>query len=587
MRLNSDLLDAIIEVELQFKIQLAAIPHMPKSFVLMTNGKWDLNYLSGSAAYNTHTASKIVEVLIDEFKAGDRYVFWWIVKHIIKVFTVNRVLLLFNSDDIDQYIHYVGVVSIKKSFDFTVLLTRSLQLSNFRALEQLHSGDSVAEIKRLAHERLVWGNVDTCKWYQSQGVSWAMGIADIKFVARLDAARYLYSNNWFVRKRFTIDDLVFHCQSIVNREVALIEWLVDKMNIDVRHELRRRTTYVIDRVCGSKDITLMCWLIDNYADMLKNAPAEYILRKTVSIMGINYVSDVHNITDNPLISRPFEKFVYEIYPANKLIDVSSLSRLSMVLHANMLSFLIARKKAVGFDSYDGCMLATQNKVNELKYIHSVNPDTITVETFAAIVRHNDRDVITWVINCLNLKDNGDRPSKSCFTDSNGTLREHFCNRLVYHLDHMEDDKQAWWLYRHIGQTDTTNGIKYLATSTMRRAPECRFLDRMGLIKYDFMESISESKLQTLINNHLSNGEFAILQKMRNANPALFDKWINYDSLGFIGSKTWVAYDCGRKIPKPEKLINNNLEWRFSLHKIYADQNDIPFSVIYAKLSAIV
>lgn len=582
MIINSDLLDTLVDIELQFKIQIEFVLPIPKSLILMTDGRWWMNYNPAlMASDDIHTTDKIFTVLLDEFRAGEKYVFWWIVKHIIKVYRINgfsRIFELFDSDDIDKIIDYDGVENIEKEFELDTLIIVAIKYNNLRALEKLyyskkHKADDIANIRS---KILSYGNIDAFKWYEKQGLTLLMHNTDLRFIPRLDVAQYLYSRNpdWFRHEIFTIDDLVYYYNSVVNREVALIEWLVDKMEIDMRREIDMNRKRMFNYASDSKDISMICWLIDNYADILRSATDDELnsmLKSTVAMM-----RGIHNLN----LHQAFEMFVDKIYPAGKLIDISSLGRLSVLSHTNMVSFLINRNRATGFTAYDTSMLATQNKVDELKYIHDVDPSTITVDTFACIVKYNDREVISWVIGCLDLED---QSVKSAFT-----------NKIIHLLDSSINTDIKWWLYSYLKQRDISAMNNGAAVYHLMRIPECRFLDSMGMVNYASITSVSSKTLELIICNHLNNNNFAILRNMRDANPTIFDRCLNYANIEkhtihrsfYISRLVWLAYNCGHMVAKPSKLINHNLENRLILQKIYADQNSIPFKTLYAELATI-
>lgn len=594
MIVNLDFLDVVIDVELQFKIQLAAIPHRPKSFVLMTNGKWPINYTHGGSEFESFgVINNIITALYNEFEAGDEYMFWWVVKHMIRIFAIRdiyEIYLLFKSSDIDQFIDYGGIGNDTHGID--ILRVKAIHYNNFGALEKLYYGDTFDpdSVEAIRNKVIKHGNVDTLAWCESRGMSFIMDCSQLKFVHRLDIAQYLYSRNpdWFgrIHNQFTISDLAYYCVSITNRETALIEWLIEKMKIDVLYDLNRDKASVIDIAYAQRDISLMCWLIDNYADTLQratDAEADHILKQTLYMMSrrYDYVMrlniEVYSYADNPLLSEPFRRFASVIFP-DKPIDFNKFNYLDVSIYSSLLPFLVNRGNTVGFTTEHANMLAIHNHIDDLKRLHSMYPHIVNVHTFYYLIENGDRDVLNWAISCLDL--------------NNDETADHFRKFIIYHLHKLEDKDFALWLYNLIEPTESTNG---LVMANMEIVPECCFLNQMGMINYDFMKDIAPDDLKRIIRNHLECSDFAILRSMRNANATLFDQCIDYAEIKRTISSSmhsqliypWLVYDCGHKIltvPRFGKGTLKNYMHKFIAYKIYAEQNVIPFSKVYAELA---
>lgn len=412
----------------------------------------------------------------------------------------------------------------------------------------------------------------------------------LRYVARLDIAKYLYSRNpgWFVGGKFSILDVIYYCNSTINREIELIEWLIAVMNIDVVDDLELNVEYIVDHICDCRDISMMCWLIDNYVNEILEEgeyTANRILVNTMNMLlpGPNHIINPQEYsepyTDNGFITAPFCKFI-KFIKGPVAIELKSARYFSPRVYVSALSFLARQRQVVGFTRGHIQTLATYNRLGALKQLYTMSRGLIDITTFKHALASNDLETIKWVKDCLVAAD------------------PYIANSYLYiatiksELNNVKDKYVAWWLYTQINPAvGAYNDSEVPIAENISETQLCILLDMAGRLCYDFMYNITPEALKKLIDAYALHLGISVLRNMRRANPILFDECADYKSLITVrvcsprreSILPWIAHECGYKLPyinNTDISINSN---SFIYYKLRCEQRGIPFSDIYKTL----
>lgn len=405
MQFTHELLNAICDVELHFKIQLDRVEYKSKALELTMGGNWVYNYNSGGNHDQPYTITDAIDALCNEFIDGQKYVFWWYVRHMLKVLclgNIAKIYLRFDSKDIDVLIDAGGIYYIRDTSTIRVLRVVAMRKSNFDALEHLYYGALDYREYEVVYLAMQYGTVDALKWCESKGLPLTIGSPTcLRYVARLDVAKYLYEHNpgWFVGARFSITDALYYCNSTINREEELIEWLISKMRIDVVDDLELNVEYVVSRICDCRDLAMMCWLIDNYKDDLLDEGKYTNHRILISAMNMLLPGSIHIINppeysepylDNAIITKPF-CMLAKLIKGPVALGLNSARYVDPKNYAFALEFLAKQHTVVGFTKEHAQILATYNKFDALKHLCNMHPELIGTWVVKSSIDCNDKD----------------------------------------------------------------------------------------------------------------------------------------------------------------------------------------------------
>lgn len=577
MLFNNDILDAICDIELQFKIELDSVGSKSNALAIMMSGKWEFNYTNNSANCRpTYTTNDLLDALCADFAAGEVYILWWYIKHLVKtakLCSMECIFKLLDRDDVAILFDYGGMqgMSIHNKPDFMQLL--AMNRFNFDLLVSLCYPDPTGHESDILHLAMRFGDIDALKSCERRGISLTIDREkSLKYIPRLDVVQYMHKYNprWFLGSDFYMEDVIYKCDSIINREVELTKWLISEMAIDVLGSLSSDLEYILCEISGNRDLTLMCWLIENYTDILVSESEyvkQHILLQTIAMMVPSLASmKFHRLSYsymcNTLTTKPFEMF-YRYCKGPVDIERAEIKYRGAESRTKALEYLVKQDKIIGFTKNHAIQLVSCDKLDAAKLLHCKNPELFDLETFTGAIFCPNVETLKWLKSCLDLS----TPDK---------LEKYMT--AIKKIYHVTREEVYFWLYTQI------NPVVDLSDSAV-----CIMLDKFGKMDYSFMDTISEESLKQLITVYSDQLGTSVLRNMRNANREMFDRCADHKAIFLqttnfelgINMLLWLTYECGYKLPDGGVINEDSIFYIGHIqHKIYCDQNNCPFSVIY-------